>query len=138
MKTSFSVRQTPKPLSSINITPFVDVMLVLLIVFMITAPLLTVGVKVNLPQVNASNLNEPSQPLVISITQDGALYIGTEPSSLQKLIPQIKAITKNDISRPLFLRGDTLVSYGDVMKVMTELNINGYQQISLVTTPHGS
>lgn len=134
MKPQFRTRTTIKPLNDINITPFVDVMLVLLIVFMITAPLLTVGVEVNLPKADVGALSEPEKPLVISVSDDRDIFLGSEKTSIEKLMPQIRAITKDDTNRAIYLRGDREVNYGTVMKVMTQLNRGGYTKIALVAT----
>lgn len=134
MKPHFRTRTTIKPLNNINITPFVDVMLVLLIVFMITAPLLTVGVEVNLPKADVGALSEPEKPIVISISESKDVFLGSEKTSIEKLVPQIKAITKDNTNRAIYLRGDREVNYGTVMQIMAQLNRSGYTKIALVAT----
>ena len=122
-----------RPISEINVTPFVDVMLVLLIVFMVTAPLLTVGVPVDLPKTQAKALSQPEEPLVISINDQGAVFIQEDPIEIDKLVPRLVAITDNKPDTRIYLRGDRAVDYGRIMEVMTRVNTAGFTRLALVS-----
>ena len=119
-------------MSEINVTPLVDVMLVLLIVFMVTAPLLTVGVPVDLPKTKAKSIGESEEPLVISVTADGAIYIQETPVELENLVPRLQAITENKVDTRIYVRGDKGVNYGRVMEVMGNVNIAGFSRVALI------
>ena len=121
-------------MSEINVTPFVDVMLVLLIVFMVTAPLLTVGVPVDLPKVKASALTDQKDPIEITIKLDGTLYLGETEIEVENLIPRLKAITDQNTEARIYVRGDRVVSYGRIMEIMSLINSAGYVKIALVTS----
>ena len=126
-------------MSEINVTPFVDVMLVLLVVFMITAPLLTVGVPIDLPKSAASNLQGSEEPLTVSINDKGKIYLQKTLVKHEELVARMLAISENLTSRRIFVRGDRLVDYGTVMEVMGSLNAAGFNKIALVTeAPGGS
>jgi biopolymer transport protein TolR len=120
-------------MSEINVTPFVDVMLVLLIVFMVTAPLLTVGVPVDLPQTRAKSLGEDREPLAVSIDNGGKIFLQNTPIALDDLVPKLMAISNNGYNQRIFVRGDKAVDYGKVMEVMGLLNAAGFTRIGLVT-----
>ncbi len=120
-------------MSEINVTPFVDVMLVLLVVFMITAPLLTVGVPVDLPKTAASRMVGQDEPLVITVRADGAVYIQDTEIELPRLIPRLEAITANKKDTRIFVRGDKAVAYGLVMQVMGSVNLAGFGRVALIT-----
>jgi len=123
-------------MSEINVTPFVDVMLVLLIVFMVTAPLLTVGIPVDLPKVKASALTDQKTPIIISVKLDGNIYLGDnkrDPVDVENLIPRLKAITDQNNEARIYVRGDTTVAYGRVMEIMSVINSAGYVKVALVT-----
>ena len=122
-----------RPVSNINVTPMVDVMLVLLIVFMVTAPLLTVGVPVNLPKVEASSLDAQREPLEISINAENEIFLGDDVIQFQDLITKVKAIAGNNSDIRIFLRADSAIDYGEVMKVLGALNTSGFLKIALVT-----
>jgi biopolymer transport protein TolR len=125
-------------MSEINVTPFVDVMLVLLIIFMVAAPLLTVGVPVQLPETAASALpTEQEEPLAITITADGRVMLQTTEVADADLIPRLRAIAAERTSDKLFLRADGAVSYARVAQVMGALNAGGFRNIGLVTDPDG-
>ena len=130
----FRRRQTLSPQSQINITPFVDVMLVLLIVFMVTAPLLTVGIEVNLPKASLGTLGDPEKPMILSINKDGVIYIGSEAILPENLIAKINALSQDNPNRTIFLRGDQDALYGNIMDVIARLNESGYGEVSLVTS----
>ncbi len=121
-----------RPISEINVTPFVDVMLVLLIVFMVTAPLLTVGVPVDLPKAKASALSQPEEPLVISINSAGVVFIQDTEVPLKNLVPRLAAITDNKPDTRIYLRGDQAVDYGRIMDVMARVNSAGFSRLALI------
>ena len=125
-------RRTYKPLSEINVTPFVDVMLVLLIVFMVTAPLLTVGVPVDLPKTKAKAIAEAEEPLVISVNAQGQVFIQDTEVQIENLVPRLRAITENKADTRIYLRGDQAINYGRVMEVMGTVNIAGFTRVALV------
>lgn len=120
-------------MSEINVTPFVDVMLVLLVVFMITAPLLTVGVPVDLPKTAASRMVGQDEPLVITVRADGKVYIQDTEIELARLVPRLQAITENKRDTRIFVRGDKAVAYGRVMHVMGTVNLAGFERVALIT-----
>lgn len=131
-------RSRNKPMSEINVTPFVDVMLVLLIVFMVAAPLLTVGVPIQLPETAATQLRQDSEePLTISITEDGLVLLQTTEVPREQLIPHLAAVIAERNDDKIFLRGDGSISYSQVMEVMGALNAAGYRNIGLVTDGNG-
>ena len=119
-------------MSEINVTPFVDVMLVLLIVFMVTAPLMTVGVPVDLPKTKAAALNDSDEPLVLSIDADGVLYIQETETDLESLVPRLQAITGNNPDIRIFVRGDAAISYGQIMQVMGQVSAAGFKKVALL------
>ena len=121
-----------QPMSEINVTPFVDVMLVLLVVFMVTAPLLTVGVEVDLPKTKAQPMTQVEEPLVISIDAEGILYIQDTSVELEQLVPRLVAITQNKPDTRIYVRGDRSVEYGRVMEVMGRVNNAGFTRVALV------
>jgi biopolymer transport protein TolR len=121
------------PISEINVTPFVDVMLVLLIIFMVAAPLLTVGVPIDLPETQARQLNAQTQPITISVGDDGQVFIGETETTPQGLIAKLEAIAENGYEERLYVRGDRAANYGTVMEIMGALNQAGYRRIALVT-----
>jgi biopolymer transport protein TolR len=125
------------PMAEINVTPFVDVMLVLLIIFMVTAPLLVSGVPVELPESSAKPLDQTAEPIDISIDKEGQVFLDSEPVSdgeLSARLEQIAGEQDPDNPRQIMLRGDTAISYGEMMKVMGELNRVGLNSVSLLTT----
>jgi len=122
-----------RPMAEINVTPFVDVMLVLLIVFMVTAPLLTVGVPVDLPQTRAKSLGEDREPLAVTVDKDGGIFLQNSPIGIDDLVPKLMAISENGYNQRIFVRGDKAVDYGKVMEVMGLLNAAGFTRIGLVT-----
>ena len=122
-----------KPLNEINVTPFVDVMLVLLIVFMVTAPLLTVGIPVDLPKVKASALTDQKDPLEITVKIGGEIYLGESEVDVENLIPRLNAITELNKEARIYVRGDRVVAYGRIMEIMSLVNSAGYIKVALVT-----
>jgi biopolymer transport protein TolR len=121
-----------RPLSEINVTPFVDVMLVLLIVFMVTAPLLTVGVPVDLPKTQAQSIADPDEPLVISVDASGQIFIQDAEVELSQLVPRLRAITESKPDTRIFVRGDRTIDYGRIMQVMGTVNMAGFQRVALI------
>ena len=121
-----------RPMGEINVTPFVDVMLVLLIVFMVTAPLLTVGVEVDLPKTRAGSINAEAAPLVVSIKADGELYLQETMIESDKLIPRLKAISEANPTVRIFVRGYASVIYGYVLGVMGRIQSAGFEKVALV------
>src|SRR5437763_3174575 len=121
-----------RPMSEINVTPLVDVMLVLLVVFMITAPLLTVGVPVELPQTQAPAINEPKEPLVITLNREGAIYIQETTVPVDSLVAKLEAITGANPDAVLYVRGDKEINYGRVLEVMSLVTAAGFHKVSLV------
>jgi biopolymer transport protein TolR len=131
-------RQRRAPMSEINVTPFVDVMLVLLIIFMVTAPLLTVGVPLELPQAKGKQIETSKEPIVVSVTKQGEVFLGQEektPMRLDEIGPKLNAIAGNrgGADEPIFVRGDKQVEYGLVARVMGRIKEAGFKKISLIT-----
>ncbi len=124
-------------MSDINVTPMVDVMLVLLIIFMVSAPLLTVGVPIDLPQTRAKSLNQDREPLTLSVTTKGDVFLQTSnvPIGVDELVPKLKAITdaRGGLDERIYVRGDRKADYGTVMKVMARLSAAGFRKVALVT-----
>ena len=119
-------------MSEINVTPFVDVMLVLLIVFMVTAPLLTVGIPVDLPKVKANALTDQKDPLEITVKLDGSVYLGESLVEVENLIPRLNAITDQNSETRIYVRGDRVVAYGRIMEIMSLINTAGYVKVALI------
>ena len=126
-------KQRYTQMSEINVTPFVDVMLVLLIVFMVTAPLLTVGIKVDLPKVKATALTDIKDPIEITVKLDGEVYFGESKVDVENLIPRLKAITEQNTEARIYIRGDRVVAYGRIMEIMSIINSAGYIKVALIT-----
>jgi len=126
-------KQRYTQMSEINVTPFVDVMLVLLIVFMVTAPLLTVGIKVDLPKVKATALTDIKDPIEITVKLDGEVYIGESKVEVENLIPRLNAITEQNTEARIYIRGDRVVAYGRIMEIMSIINSAGYTKVALIT-----
>ncbi len=120
-------------MSEINVTPFVDVMLVLLIIFMVTAPLLAVGVQVDLPKTDAAPLTTSEEPLTVSIDADGLIYLQETEIDLDSLVPRLLAIAENGYEENIYVRADHAVDYGQVMVVMGRINSAGFVRLGLVT-----
>jgi len=120
-------------MSEINVTPMVDVMLVLLIIFMVAAPMLTVGVPLDLPQTQAQAVSQDHQPLVISINNQGQIFIQDSEIQVDELVPKLQAIAKAGYDERIFVRGDRSVDYGTVMKVMGRLSGAGFKRVALVS-----
>ena len=123
-------------MSDINVTPFVDVMLVLLIVFMVTAPMLTVGVPVNLPDSNADSLPDDKEPLTLTINSKGEIFIQKTKVGFSELIPKLLAIAKNRTDTRIYVRGDKNINYGRVLEVMGTLSGAGFSKVALISEPY--
>jgi len=126
-------RQRRAMMSEINVTPFVDVMLVLLIVFMVAAPLLTVGVPIDLPESQAKSIEQEREPLTISVNDKGQVFLQNTQIPVEELVPKLKAIAKSGAEERIYVRGDRKVDYGTVMRVMGRLSAAGYKRVALVT-----
>jgi biopolymer transport protein TolR len=121
-----------RPMAEINVTPFVDVMLVLLVIFMVTAPLLTVGVPVDLPKADAAAISKPSEPLVVTVTAEGKVYLQETEMTDSALIDKLKALAANKDEQRIYVRGDKAVPYGRVMEVMSQLAGAGFNKVALI------
>ena len=123
------------PMHEINVTPFVDVMLVLLIIFMVSAPLLTVGVPIDLPQTQAKGLDQDREPLTVSVNTKGQVFLQNSEIKIDELVPKLQAITqaRGGFDERVYVRGDRKVDYGTVMRVMGRLSVAGYRRVALVT-----
>jgi biopolymer transport protein TolR len=122
-------------MAEINVTPMVDVMLVLLIIFMVSAPLLTVGVPLDLPQTQAKTLDQDKEPLTVSVNANGQVYLQNTEIAAEELVPKLKAITeaRRGAEERIFVRGDRQIDYGTVMKVMGQISAAGFRRVALVT-----
>ncbi|MFD1704510.1 protein TolR [Methylopila henanensis] len=126
-------RRRTQVMSEINMTPMVDVMLVLLIIFMVSAPLLTVGVPIDLPQTSANPLNEEKEPLTITVNTKGEVFLQETQVQVEEIAPRLIAITNSGYDERIYVRGDRNVVYGQVMKVMGTLSAAGFRRVALVT-----
>jgi biopolymer transport protein TolR len=124
-----------KVMSEINVTPMVDVMLVLLIIFMVSAPLLTVGVPIDLPQTQAKSLDQDKEPLTLSVNDKGKVYLQNSEIDMEQLIPKLQAVAqaRGGTEARIYVRGDKSVDYGTMMKVMGRLSSAGFHRVALVT-----
>ena len=129
----FNLRSSKKePISEINVTPFVDVMLVLLIIFMVTAPLLTVGVQVDLPESSADTLPEETEPLTLTINSKGEIFIQESKVEYAKIL----AVSNNRTDTRIFVRGDKTINYGRVLEIMGMLSGSGFTKVALISEPY--
>lgn len=126
-------RRRRQPMSEINVTPFVDVILVLLIIFMVAAPLMTVGVPIDLPEAQAKALNAQTQPITVSVNKAGEVFIQDTKIPVDEIVAKLKAIAKTGYKERIFVRGDTNADYGTVIKVMTRIANAGFNNLGLVT-----
>ena len=124
-----------RPMAEINVTPMVDVMLVLLVIFMVTAPLLTSGVPVDLPKTKAGQLKGDDQPLSVSLDSKGRIFVQDTEVSLEELAPRLQAITSAKPDTRIFVKGDSTINYGRVMEVMGQLSAAGFPHVALLTQP---
>ena len=125
-------RQRRRPMSDINVTPFVDVMLVLLIVFMVTAPLLSAGVPVDLPQAQAKPLALEKEPITVTVDTQGRVFVKDAAVAMEDLVPKLTAAAASNLDERIYVRGDKAVSYGDIMRVMGVISSAGFTHIGLV------
>ncbi len=126
-------REATRPMADINVTPMVDVMLVLLVIFMVTAPLLTVGVQIDLPKTNAGVINDPEEPLSVTINAQGKIFLQDAEIDLAALTPRLIAVTAANPDIRIFIRGDGAIDYGRVMQVMGTINSAGFRKVALIT-----
>jgi len=127
------------PLSEINVTPMVDVMLVLLIIFMVAAPLMTVGVPVQLPKTAAPKVSQPKQPVVVTVNDQGQPFLDKEPLALEAVMPRLRELASVDPAQVVLVRGDKAVPYGRIVEIMGQINAAGFQKVSLIAqAPGGS
>jgi len=126
-------RRSARPMAEINVTPMVDVMLVLLIIFMVTAPLLTVGVPIELPKSEAQQLEGDKEPLTITVDPEGKIFLQDTEMQLDEIVPKLSAISKSGYEERIFVRGDRRVNYGVVMRVMGTISAAGFRRIALVS-----
>ena len=124
-----------RPMAEINVTPLVDVMLVLLIVFMVAAPLLTVGVTVDLPETAATPIQDQGEPLSVTLTEDGVIFVQETPVEYENLVAHLEAVAEAGYDQRIFIRADKNRSYGDVVRVMAQINAAGFRRIGLPTDP---
>lgn len=120
-------------MSEINVTPFVDVMLVLLIIFMVAAPMMTVGVPIDLPETQAKALNSDTQPITVSVNPAGEIFLQETPIAIDEVVPKLEAIATTGYNERIYVRGDTNADYGTVMKVMARISAAGFKNLGLVT-----
>jgi biopolymer transport protein TolR len=125
-------RSSYRPMSDINVTPMVDVMLVLLIIFMITAPLLTVGIPVDLPKTEAEPMQDEIEPLVITVDEAGKIFLQESEIEPDILVPRLQAITANKLDTRIFVRGDKAIAYGSVVEVMGLIHAAGFNHVALI------
>ena len=121
------------PMSEINVTPFVDVTLVLLIIFMVAAPLLTVGVPIDLPETQAKALNSETQPITVSVNSEGKIYLQETEVPIDEVVPKLQAIAQTGYEERIYVRGDRSADYGTVMRVMARISAAGFRNLGLVT-----
>ena len=128
-----SARGRYRPMAEINVTPMVDVMLVLLIIFMVTAPLLTVGVELNLPRTQASQVSQPDEPLTVSVRADGSVFVQETATTVEELAARLAAIAQNKPDLRIFVRGDRGANYGRIAEVLGAISRGGFSKIALIT-----
>ena len=133
-----SHRRRAHVMSEINVTPMVDVMLVLLIIFMVTAPLMTSGVPIDLPQTQAKALDQDREPLTVSINDKGQVFLQNNEIKLEEIVAKLQAIAKNGVDERIYVRGDKKIDYGTVMRVMGRLSQAGYRRVALLTELEGN
>ena len=124
-----------RPISEINITPMVDVMLVLLIIFMVTAPLLVAGVPVDLPSTSAAKVSQPKKPMIVSLASDGSIYVREEQFTEDTLVPTLIALRQAEGDTVVYVRGDKSRPYGEVMDILGRVGQSGYARVSLLSQP---
>lgn len=130
-----NARRRTRPMSEINVTPMVDVMLVLLVIFMVTAPLLTVGVEVDLPKADGPAIKGQDEPLAVTIDRDGRIYVQDTGIELETLAARLEAVSESNRDIRIFVRGDGGINYGRVMEVMGAIHAGGFTKVALITQP---
>tara|TARA_Y100000590_G_scaffold453205_1_gene597838 strand:+ start:211 stop:624 length:414 start_codon:yes stop_codon:yes gene_type:complete len=133
---TLKIRRSKEPISEINVTPFVDVMLVLLIIFMVTAPLLTVGIQVDLPETSADTLAEETEPLTLTINAKGEIFIQETKVEYEKIVAKILAVSNNRTDTRIYVRGDKTINYGRVLEIMGMLSGAGFSKVALISEPY--
>ena len=133
---TLKIRRSKEPISEINVTPFVDVMLVLLIIFMVTAPLLTVGIQVDLPETSADTLAEETEPLTLTINAKGEIFIQETKVEYEKIVAKILAVSNNRTDTRIYVRGDKTINYGRVLEIMGMLSGSGFSKVALISEPY--
>ena len=133
---TLKIRRSKEPISEINVTPFVDVMLVLLIIFMVTAPLLTVGIQVDLPETSADTLAEETEPLTLTINAKGEIFIQETKVEYEKIVAKILAVSNNRTDTRIYVRGDKTINYGRVLEIMGMLSGSGFTKVALISEPY--
>ena len=133
-----SRRRKFAPMADINVTPMVDVMLVLLIIFMVTAPLLTVGVEVELPKTSAEAMSNPEEPLVVTVRSDNAVFLQETQIGIEEVGPRLKQITANKPDTIIYVRGDAAANWDGIAQVLAELQVNGFSKVGIVTDTKAS
>jgi biopolymer transport protein TolR len=128
-------RRSRRAMNQINVVPYIDVMLVLLVIFMVAAPLLTVGVPVDLPKTGAAQLNIEQKPISVTIDERGRLFLQEKETTIERLIPEIQAIAKDGLDESIFIRGAAQVNYGRVAEVLAALKAGGYAKTALINQP---
>ena len=128
-------RRRTRPMSEINVTPMVDVMLVLLVIFMVTAPLLTVGVEVDLPKANVPAIKGQDEPLAVTIDRDGNIFVQDTGIELETLVARLEAVSESNRDVRIFVRGDKGIHYGRIMQVMGAIHAGGFTKVALITQP---
>lgn len=128
-----SARRKFSPMADINVTPMVDVMLVLLIIFMVTAPLLTVGVEVELPKTSAEAMPNPEEPIVVTVRSDNVVFLQETQIGVEELGPRLAAITANKPDTTIYVRGDATANWDGIAQVLAELQANGFEKVGIVT-----
>ncbi|PSH59177.1 MULTISPECIES: protein TolR [Phyllobacterium] len=131
-------RSSKGVMSEINVTPLVDVMLVLLIIFMVTAPMMTVGVPIDMPETSAQTLNSEADPIYVTINQQGQVYLQETEIPVEEIVPKLQAIAKTGYNERIFVKGDKAADYGTIMKVMAQISGSGFKNIGLVSLPEGN
>jgi len=131
---NFRGRNRHRVMSEINVTPLVDIMLVLLIIFMVTSPMLVAGVKVDLPETTSSPISGQDEPLSVTIDKNGKIFIMDTPTELSSLVDKLKSITLEKFDTRIFVRGDKNASYGDVINIVGLINLAGFTKVALITS----
>lgn len=120
------------PQADINVTPMVDVMLVLLIIFMVAAPMMTSGINVDLPKTAAKPVNADTKPITVAVKEDGSVYLGDNPVDMNQLVEQLRAVSQNDPEHRIFVKGDQHINYGRVMEIMGRITAGGFTHVALL------